>query len=89
MTNIDFDEWALLYRTDPAAFDIKRKEILNAEILKAPYHIQPNLRILQDACDALSDNLPPLEATYEMSKLLVTQLGKLQTNIDNLKYLCK
>ena len=32
----DFDEWAELYRRDPAAFEARRKAVLGLELARAP-----------------------------------------------------
>ncbi len=43
----DFDEWHELAKTDPVAFDKKRKEIVESFIAKAPEARQEKLRRLQ------------------------------------------
>lgn len=35
MDKFDFDEWAELYRTDPAAFEARRQAVLAIELAKA------------------------------------------------------
>ncbi|QKT03432.1 DUF3135 domain-containing protein [Ectothiorhodospiraceae bacterium 2226] len=48
----DFDEWARLAQRDPAAFECRRAEVLEAHIRRAPPHRQLRLRRLQWRVDA-------------------------------------
>ena len=78
MTKFDFDEWANLYKTNPAEFEIKRKELLDAEIANAPAACRMQLRLLQIDCDTLRETLPPAEAAKEISKLMLDKVFDLQ-----------
>lgn len=48
----DFDTWAALARTDAAAFERCRRELLERCIAQAPAHLQARLRQLQWRIDA-------------------------------------
>jgi len=50
--NFDFEGWMTLYKEDPAKFEEKRREVLDAEIARAPQHLQQRLRGLQWRVDA-------------------------------------
>ena len=89
MIKFDFDEWANLYRTSPAEFELRRKELLDAEIAKAPIERRMQLRLLQIECDVLSETLPPLQATNEISKLMVDKIFDLQDAFLDLGIACK
>lgn len=43
----DFDTWAALARSDPEAFELRRKELIEQFIAAAPAHLQARLRGLQ------------------------------------------
>ncbi len=47
MKPFNFDEWAALAKTDPAAFAQHRADVIAAEIASAPLERQPQLRRLQ------------------------------------------
>ena len=47
MKPFDFDEWAMLAKTDPAAFAQRRADLIEAVIANAPLERQPQLRRLQ------------------------------------------
>lgn len=48
----DFDTWATLAKEDAAAFERRRKELLEQFIAQAPQHMQERLRRLQWRIDA-------------------------------------
>jgi hypothetical protein len=89
MYKFDFDEWAKLYETDPDAFERKRKEVLEAEILKSPVENRAMLRILQSECDAMHATMDPMEATVEMSKLAARKLNELKLPLTQLRAVCE
>lgn len=47
MKPFDFDEWAMLAKTDPTAFAQRRADLIEAVIANAPLERQPQLRRLQ------------------------------------------
>ena len=47
MNPFNFDEWATLAKTDPAAFAQRRADLIEAVIASAPLERQPQLRRLQ------------------------------------------
>lgn len=51
-TPFDFDAWATLAREDAAAFECRRRELLERSIAQAPEHLQDRLRRLQWRIDA-------------------------------------
>jgi hypothetical protein len=89
MDKITFDEWVALYKTNPKEYERKRKEVLDQEILKAPVGQRNRLRLLQMECDAYHNSLPPMEATIEISKLLVQKLEELDKQLQELKTFIK
>ncbi|MCU0841868.1 MAG: DUF3135 domain-containing protein [Thiobacillaceae bacterium] len=48
----DFDEWANLARNDAAAFELRRREVVEQFIAQAPAHQRERLRRLQWRIDA-------------------------------------
>lgn len=78
MYEFNFDEWMNLYKTHPEEFERKRKEVLDAEIAKAPIERRNDLRMLQMECDAYRQSMSPLEATAEMTKVMVERVYQLQ-----------
>lgn len=94
MFKFDFNEWAQLSKDDPVEFERRRKEVLDAEILKAPIKNRGSLRLLQMECDAYRNSMDPLEASACMLflsqlklNLLDSSLKKLLYDIDQLKNL--
>ena len=43
----DFNDWMALSRSDPTAFEERRRRVIEETIARAPQHIQPRLRALQ------------------------------------------
>ena len=78
MSDFNFDEWASLYKNYPEEFERKRKEVLEKEIQKAPVSHRQNLRVLQMRCDAYHNNMTPLAALSEISKMMHGKLGELK-----------
>ncbi len=83
--NFNFDEWADLYKKDPAEFERRRKEVLEAEILKSPVSRRHKLRLLQVQCDSYRNTLSPIDATVQMSTLLMKTAHKLKHQLYSLK----
>lgn len=44
---LDFDDWMALCRSDPTAFEERRRRVTEELIAQAPQHVQPRLRALQ------------------------------------------
>lgn len=78
MTNFNFDEWANLAKNFPEEFEQKRKEVLEKEIMKAPLERRNKLRMLQMECDAYHNNMTPLAALAEITKLMHGRLEMLK-----------
>ena len=89
MADINFDEWAELYKTHPEEFERKRKALLDAEILKAPIKNRHKLRMLQTECDAYRATYSPLQAAEKMCKLLVEKAFEIQDSVLDLGIECK
>jgi hypothetical protein len=85
MQKFDFDEWADLYRKDPAEFERKRKQMLDDAILAAPVDQRNKLRLLQMQCDGIRNSMPPLEATHEMVQMLGKKAKELIGPITSLR----
>lgn len=85
MYKFDFDEWANLYESDPAAFERKRKEVLEEEILKAPIENRAMLRLIQLECDAARQALDPMQATIAISEMMIHKLNQLKAPITALR----
>lgn len=89
MTEFSFDEWARLYKTDPAEFDRKRKEFLDLEISKAPEKYRDILRVLQTECNAIRKVNTPLDATIEISAMMEERLSRLKAPLTQLRSICE
>lgn len=89
MTNFNFDEWANLYENDPEEFERKRKEVLEAEILKAPIKNRNKLRLLQIECDAIREIMDPLEASHQMLVRAQDLLKSIKTPLTQLRSECE
>ena len=89
MSNFSFDEWSKLYESDPIAFENKRKELLEAEILKAPVEQRGKLRLIQMECDAIRTSMSPIEATIEMTQMATKKLQELKTPLTQLRAMCE
>ena len=85
MPDFNFIEWASLYKNYPEEFERKRKDLLEAEILKAPVERRNALRMLQMECDAYHNNMTPLAATVAISQLMDSKLNELKDEIISLQ----
>ena len=71
MGGFDFDAWAELARSDPQAFEIKRKDAIEDVINSAPRRTHQQLRQLQWKLDRIRDtSATPLAACIRMQELL-------------------
>ncbi len=78
LSNIDFDRWAEIARTDPETFEAMRTEIISVCIKNAPRDSQQRMHGLQWQIDCLrtqSDN--PLSACLKISRMMWDSLQKL------------
>jgi len=69
--DFDFDEWMNLAKTDPEAFDLKRKQIIDDLIAHAPERIRQRLIQFQWRIDmerARCSN--PLQACIKLSNMM-------------------
>lgn len=81
----DFDYWMELHEADPVAFEQKRAELIQAEIAKAPEHLQRRLNGIQfelDAKRSLSDS--PLESCMQMSSQMWESFDMMRTQLNAL-----
>ncbi len=85
MDQFDFDDWALLYKTNPGEFERKRKELLSAVIASAPVESRAILRVIQQECDILHETLDPMHATVEMSKMMAVKVSQLVPHLSSLQ----
>lgn len=68
---IDFEEWAALARSDPDAFEARRRQVIEALIQSAPAHRQGRLRGLQWRIDQIRrTSKTPLAACLRISQLM-------------------
>jgi hypothetical protein len=67
----DFDEWMNLAKSDPEAFDARRKQVIDDLIEHAPEHIRQRLKSFQWRIDmerARCEN--PLQACIKLSNMM-------------------
>jgi len=84
-SNIDFDRWSKIARTDPETFEAMRTEIINDCIDNAPLDRQQRLRGLQWQIDCLrAQSSNPLSACIKISQMMwdtLQQLGDVSRNL--------
>lgn len=85
MSDFSFDDWAKLYKTSPEDFERKRKEVIDAEILKAPIERRNDLRLLQMQIDAVRQEKTPLAATVAISVMMQNKVGELKEAFGSLE----
>ena len=79
----DFDEWAALAKSDPEAFEQRRREAIETYIAAAPAEHQQRLRGVQFRVDmerARASN--PLSATIRISNMMWSAFGELRESLD-------
>jgi hypothetical protein len=81
MIKFDFDEWVNLYKNYPEEFELKRKDLLEKEILKVPVSHRNNLRLLQMECDAYHTSLTPLAGTIAITQLMLSRTRLLERKL--------
>jgi hypothetical protein len=68
---IDFDGWAQLAQSDPAAFEEKRARLIEETIQRMPEHKQQRLRCLQWKVDQVrSQCSTPMSACIKLSEMM-------------------
>jgi hypothetical protein len=79
----DFDEWAALAKSDPAAFEAKRRAAIEALIDSAPEQHRQRLRGLQFRVDMERQRASnPLSATIRISNMMWSAFGDLREALD-------
>ena len=85
LSNIDFDHWSEIARTDPETFEAMRTEIINDCIDNAPRNRQQRLRGLQWQIDCLrAQSSNPLSACIKISQMMwdtLQQLGNVSRDL--------
>lgn len=74
----DFDAWSELSKTDPAAFELKKREALLSLVAEAPAKNREQLTSLVDALCAPQDGTP-LEKALKAQNLMLSSLMDLQS----------
>lgn len=89
MANLSFDELSELYKSDPIAFEKKRKELIDEVIMSAPVDKRAKLRILQMECDAIRETHSEIEATEEISRMMIAKANELIAPLEQLRSIIK
>ncbi len=85
MTDFDFDDWAALARSDPDAFESRRREAIQSIIDGAPVEQQARLRGLQFRIDLeRSRSTTALSACIRLNRLMWDQFALLRESLDEL-----
>lgn len=85
MPEINFDEWAELYKTDPEEFEARRQKAIDELINNAPVRHRNSMRLTQLECDAYRVSMSPIEATAEMLKSANQKLSQINIHLTELK----
>ncbi|MBD3671571.1 MAG: DUF3135 domain-containing protein [Gammaproteobacteria bacterium] len=79
---IDFDSWQELARSNPRAFEARRREVVNAAIAQVPHDRQHRLRCLQwrieKVCASASN---PISASVQLSNMMWERVSRQQSLI--------
>ncbi len=85
---IDFDDWAELAQSDPAAFEARREQAIEALIGRMPEHKQQRMRCLQWKIDQVRDRAgSPMAACIKLSEMMwdsLTGPGGLKDALDRM-----
>ncbi|TCK17026.1 uncharacterized protein DUF3135 [Thiogranum longum] len=85
---IDFDDWAELAQTDPAAFELRREQAIEELIARMPEHKQQRMRCLQWKIDQVRDRAgSPMAACIKLSEMMwdsLTGPGGLKEALDRM-----
>jgi hypothetical protein len=77
--DFDWETWSTLARSDPAAFEQRRKQAIEALIAAAPEHRRPRLTALQCRIDLeRRRSSSPLGACIRMSNLMWERFEELR-----------
>ncbi|MGE0311970.1 MAG: hypothetical protein AB7P21_10175 [Lautropia sp.] len=79
----DFDEWAALYRTDPAAFEARRKAVLSIELAKGGPLAAPAAARLADL-EARSAGATPAQRMTLAAQAMLESSRELQAHLETL-----
>jgi hypothetical protein len=85
MKNFFFDEWSDLYKNNPEEFERRRKEVLDEVINNAPEHLKAELQSIQRRCDIIRKLNTPLDATIEISGMMIDSVRMLESSFVKLK----
>lgn len=67
----NFDDWMALGRSDPIAFEERRRRVIEEAIARAPQHMQPRLYALQWRIDMERSRASnPLSACIRLSNMM-------------------
>jgi len=68
---VDFDQWAQLAKTDPAAFETRRAAAIESVISRMPVHKQQRMRCLQWKIDQVRNQASnPMAACIKLSEMM-------------------
>ncbi|VAW82480.1 hypothetical protein MNBD_GAMMA14-874 [hydrothermal vent metagenome] len=85
---INFDDWAELAQSDPAAFEARREQAIEALIEHMPEHKQQRMRCLQWKIDQVRDRAgSPMAACIKLSEMMwdsLTGPGGLKEALDRM-----
>jgi hypothetical protein len=82
---LDLAEWARLAREDPAQFELRRRETVEAAIAQAPQALQPRLRGLQFRIDLERTRAKtPLGATLRLHAMMWDEFQALRDALNRL-----
>jgi hypothetical protein len=85
---IEFDDWAALAQSDPAGFEARRKQVIEALIASMPAHKQQRMRCLQWKIDQVRDRAgSPVAACIKLSEMMwdsLTGPGGLKEALDRM-----
>lgn len=85
MTVFNFDEWKDLYKTDPAAFEAKRKQATKELIDSAPAEHQLKLMQTQWKLDAIHQTTNPVQGMVKMQQLMFDSVVDMRDSMIDLK----
>jgi mRNA-degrading endonuclease YafQ of YafQ-DinJ toxin-antitoxin module len=77
----NFDEWAQLYKTDPAEFERRRKQVITDAIAQAPAEQQLSLHQLQSKVDAIRTASTPADALLKIHEMMSDSVQELNTQL--------
>ena len=86
--DFNFDEMVSLYKSSPEEFENRRREIVNAEIAKAPIPRRNMLRMIQLECDMIHVTCEPEHAIQKISELMLDKAFTLNDSVASLSIAC-